>query len=126
MHRYMVGIYDPSTSTVELRAAPAFIVRRSIKALNDVSASISGYGVNDGTMDWDSRVAARRDLGEAFGNRKTKLKAKADDRMKVNTANMTGIMETVQKEIEENSRDAQDPGELLACLPACMLCSNCC
>jgi DNA-directed RNA polymerase I subunit RPA49 len=93
---YMVGVYDPEKSTVTLRAAPVFALTRSIKALGSLSMDQSS-----GTRDWQERMQARRGLGETFGNRKTKLKARNADRMKVDTSNMLDVMGIMQEGIEE-------------------------
>lgn len=77
-----------------------FTLRRSIKSLNSLSVD-SAYSLGD----WQKRVAARRGLGEAFGNRKTKAKARAEDRMKVDTSNMLDVMSTLQDEIEDTKQD---------------------
>ncbi|PWN40225.1 hypothetical protein IE81DRAFT_235718 [Ceraceosorus guamensis] len=113
---FLVGIYDPATSTVTLRVAPAFVVRRRIKALAEQSLAISSVLDGDGAQDYAARMLARRDLGEAFGNRKTKLKARNDDRMKVNTENMTDIMATMREGIETSSKhmDSADAVEAAA------------
>lgn len=97
---YLVGIYDPEERTVTLRAAPMFNLRRSVKSLS--SLSING---SSGLSDWQKRVVARRDLGEAFGNRKTKAKARAEDRMKVDTSNMLDIVNTLQDGIEDTKQN---------------------
>ncbi|MCO5575466.1 hypothetical protein L7F22_029267 [Adiantum nelumboides] len=93
---YMVGVYDPDNSTVTLRAAPIFNLGRSVKSLTNLSLDASSN-----TRDWQERMQARRGLGETFGNRKTKLKARNDDRMKVDTSNMLDVMGTMQEGIEE-------------------------
>ena len=46
---------------------------------------------------------ARRDLGEAFGNKKQKQAARNMDRMKVNTENMDNILEHVASGIGESA-----------------------
>ncbi|UZJ57255.1 hypothetical protein CBS101457_006575 [Exobasidium rhododendri] len=93
---YMVGVYDPSEATVTLRAAPMFTLGRSIKSLQ-----FSSLEASSGTRDWQERVLARRGLGETFGNRKTKIKARNEDRMKVDTSNMEEVINTMQEGIEE-------------------------
>lgn len=106
-----MGIYDPVTSTVTLRAAPAFTVRRRIKALAEQSLAISSVLDGEGAQDYAARVLAKRDLGEAFGNRKTKIKARNDDRMKVNTENMSDVMATMREGIETSSKHMDSAGE---------------
>jgi DNA-directed RNA polymerase I subunit RPA49 len=93
---YMVGVFDPEKSTVTLRAAPVFSLSRSIKSLSSFTMDQSS-----GTRDWQERMQARRGLGETFGNRKTKLKARNADRMKVDTSNMLDVMNIMQEGIEE-------------------------
>lgn len=93
---YMVGVYDPDKSIVTLRGAPVFNLTRSIKSLSSLSMDLSS-----GTRDWQERLQARRGLGETFGNRKTKLKARNADRMKVDTSNMLDVMNIMQEGIEE-------------------------
>lgn len=115
---YMVGVYDPDKSTVTLRAAPVFTLTRSIKALSNSSLDISSH-----TRDWQERLLARRGLGETFGNRKTKLKARNEDRMKVDTSNMLDIMSTMQEGIEETTfnipteEDMRDEADLARPIP---------
>lgn len=115
---YMVGVYDPDKSTVTLRAAPVFTLTRSIKALSNTSLDISSH-----KRDWQERLLARRGLGETFGNRKTKLKARNEDRMKVDTSNMLDIMSTMQEGIEEatfnmpTEEDMRDEADLSRPIP---------
>lgn len=97
---YLVGVYDPDWKVVTLRAAPMFTLRRSIKALNSLSINAAS-----GMRDYEQRLLARRGLGEAFGNRKTKAKARADDRMKVDTSNMLDVMDTLQGDIDLNKAE---------------------
>ncbi|MCO5589773.1 hypothetical protein L7F22_043742 [Adiantum nelumboides] len=106
---YLVGIYDPEERTVTLRAAPMFQLRRSVKSLSNLS--ING---SSGLSDWQKRVVARRDLGEAFGNRKTKAKARAEDRMKVDTSNMLNIVNTLQDGIENTKQSIPSIDEMNA------------
>ncbi|PWN33795.1 uncharacterized protein FA14DRAFT_185336 [Meira miltonrushii] len=106
---YLVGIYDPEERTVTLRAAPMFNLRRSVKSLSNLS--ING---SSGLSDWQKRVVARRDLGEAFGNRKTKAKARAEDRMKVDTSNMLDIVNTLQDGIEDTKQNIPSIDEMNA------------
>ncbi|PWN53433.1 RNA polymerase I associated factor, A49-like protein [Violaceomyces palustris] len=96
---YMLGVYDPSTSSVTLRSAPLFTVSRSVKALND----LVGMADERESQDWSVRVQARRDLGEAFGNRKAKAAVRNQDRMKVDTRNMEGILDQVTEGIEDST-----------------------
>lgn len=93
---YLVGVYDPDRKVVTLRVAPMFTLRRSIKALNSLSINAAS-----GMRDYEHRLLARRGLGEAFGNRKTKAKARADDRMKVDTSNMLDVIDTLQGDIDQ-------------------------
>lgn len=95
----MVGFYDPSTSMVTLRAAPLFTLTRTIKSLNSLSIDAQSQA-----SDWAARKLARRGLGEAFGNRKTKTKARNEDRMKVDTTNMKAVIDTMRSDIEENTK----------------------
>lgn len=104
---YMVGIYDPEIGTVTLRAAPVFTLNRSVKSLTNQSLDIS-----TGTKDWKERIAARRGLGETFGNRKTRLKARNEDRMKVDTSNMLDVMSTMQDGIEEVMQDVPTEADM--------------
>lgn len=96
----MIGLFDPKERTVTLRQAPLFTLRRSIKSLNSLS-----IGGQQAFTDWQERVRARRGLGEAFGNRKTKAKARNEDRMKVDTSNMADIMGTLQSNIDTTMAD---------------------
>jgi DNA-directed RNA polymerase I subunit RPA49 len=100
---YMIGVYDPSNSTVTLRAAPMFSLRRSIKSLQ-----FSSLENSSSTRDWQERLQARRGLGETFGNRKTKIKARNEDRMKVDTSNMADVINTMQEGIEEATENMPD------------------
>ena len=83
---------------VTLRAVPMFTLTRSVKAL----ANLSSMAVDRGMGDAFDYVKARRDLGEAFGNKKQKQSARNMDRMKVNTENMDSILEHVATGIDEN------------------------
>ena len=94
---YMIGVYDPSTSSVTLRPAPLFTVSRSIKALKDL-APISAEG--EEVTDLTSRMAARRALGDQFGNAKQRTTARNQDRMKVDTKHMESYMDDVRAGIE--------------------------
>ena len=88
---YMLGLYDPSTSSVTLRRAPLLTMHRSVKALAELAPSAVG------AADYGSRKLARRDLGDLFGNRKMRAKASNEDRMKVDgsTEGMQRIMKQV-------------------------------
>lgn len=111
---YLLGIYDKHTKQVTLRAVPVFTLNRSIKALADVSALAVERGVDDG-FDY---TRARRDLGEAFGNKKQKQTARNMDRMKVNTENMDGVLEHLASGIDESAANLPSEGELAAALNA--------
>lgn len=104
---YMVGVYDPSKSTVTLRAAPMFTLGRSIKSLAN-----SSLDATSNTRNWNEKMLARRGLGETFGNRKTKLKARNEDRMKVDTSNMMEVMNTMQEGIEEATQNIPNEAEM--------------
>ncbi|SJX63844.1 related to RPA49-49 kD subunit of DNA-directed RNA polymerase I [Sporisorium reilianum f. sp. reilianum] len=107
---YMVGIYDASSSSVTLRAVPTFQVVRSIKANSSLSSiSSSRTFANYGEM-----TAARRALGDAFGNRKQKANARNQDRMKVDTANMEVILDDFTGRIQENLASLPSLDEVLA------------
>lgn len=93
---YMIGIYDPSSSTVTLKALSAFQVSRSIKA----NSSLSSISSTKKFADYQAMTSARRDLGEAFGNRKQKNNAKNQDKMKVDTNNMDMILDDFTSGIE--------------------------
>ena len=95
---YLLGVYNPETQKVTLRAVPMFTLTRSVKAL----ANLSSMAVDRGMCDAFDYVKARRDLGEAFGNKKQKQSARNMDRMKVNTENMDSILEHVATGIDEN------------------------
>lgn len=103
---YMLGVYDPATSSVTLRAVPLFTVSRRIKALANLRESASSAG-----GDWEARVQARRELGEAFGNRKARLAVRNQDRMKVDTRNMEGIQDAITDGIDDATAQLPTAGE---------------
>ncbi|ETS61763.1 hypothetical protein PaG_03859 [Moesziomyces aphidis] len=107
---YMVGIYDPSSSSITLRALPTFQVARSIKA-NSSLASISSTRT---FADYGEMTAARRALGDAFGNRKQKANARNQDRMKVDTANMEVILDDFTGGIQDSVASLPSLDEVLA------------
>ncbi|TKY84665.1 hypothetical protein EX895_006567 [Sporisorium graminicola] len=107
---YMVGIYDPSSSSVTLRAVPTFQVVRSIKA----NSSLSSISSTRTFADYGAMTAARRALGDAFGNRKQKANARNQDRMKVDTANMEVILDDFTGGIQENLASLPSLDEVLA------------
>lgn len=110
---YLLGVYDKKTQQVTLRAVPVFTLNRSVKALADVSASALRSAA-DG-LDYSR---ARRDLGEAFGNKKQKQAARNMDRMKVNTENMDSVLEHVASGIDESVASLPTESELAAALNA--------
>ena len=107
---YMVGVYDPSSSTVTLRAVPTFQVARSIKA----NSSLSSISSTRTFADYNEMTLARRALGEAFGNRKQKANARNQDRMKVDTANMEVILDDFTGGIQDNLASLPSLDEVLA------------
>lgn len=107
---YMVGVYDPSSSSVTLRAVPTFQVARSIKA----NSSLSSISSTKTFADYNEMTLARRALGEAFGNRKQKANARNQDRMKVDTANMEVILDDFTGGIQENLASLPSLDEVLA------------
>lgn len=111
---YVLGVYDKKTKQVTLRTVPLFTMNRSVKALSQLSAMATETGTNDG-FDY---TKARRDLGEAFGNKKQKQAARNMDRMKVNTENMDSILEHVASGIDESAATLPSEKELAAALSA--------
>ncbi|CDR87395.1 related to RPA49-49 kD subunit of DNA-directed RNA polymerase I [Sporisorium scitamineum] len=107
---YMVGIYSPSSSSVTLRAVPTFQVARSIKA----NSSLSSISSTRTFVDYGAMTAARRALGDAFGNRKQKANARNQDRMKVDTANMEVILDDFTGGIQDNLASLPSLDEVLA------------
>ncbi|GAC93694.1 hypothetical protein PHSY_001259 [Pseudozyma hubeiensis SY62] len=107
---YMVGVYDPSSSSVTLRAVPTFQVARSIKA----NSSLSSISSTRTFADYGAMTAARRALGDAFGNRKQKANARNQDRMKVDTANMEVILDDFTGGIQDNLASLPSLDEVLA------------
>ncbi|WFD06426.1 DNA-directed RNA polymerase I subunit rpa49 [Malassezia vespertilionis] len=101
---YLLGIYDKNTQQVTLRKAPVFTLNRSVRALENLNA----MAVESGAQGFDY-TKARRDLGEAFGNKKQKQAARNMDRMKVNTENMDGVLEHVASGIDASA--AEFPSE---------------
>ncbi|WFD26021.1 DNA-directed RNA polymerase I subunit rpa49 [Malassezia nana] len=111
---YLLGVYDPAEKSVTLRKVPMFTLNRSVKALSNLSTMATERGQKD-AFDY---TKARRDLGEAFGNKKQKQAARNMDRMKVNTENMDNILEHVALGIDESSASLPTEGELSAALNA--------
>lgn len=111
---YLLGLYDPVTKTVNLRKVPMFTLSRSVKALANLSSMATDRGRDEG-FDY---TKARRDLGEAFGNKKQKQAARNMDRMKVNTEHMDNILEHVALGIDESSASLPSEVELNAALNA--------
>lgn len=107
---YMVGVYDPSSSSVTLRAVPTFQVTRSIKA----NSSLSSISSTKTFADYNEMTLARRALGDAFGNRKQKANARNQDRMKVDTANMEVILDDFTGGIQDNLASLPSLDEVLA------------
>lgn len=106
--RYLVGIHDPETSTITLKAAPLLKVSRSVKAL---ASEPTARKTATGNMFED-----RRALGEAFGNRKQKQNARNQDKMRVNLSEDKGaeseaIMNHVMGEIAEATKGMQGASE---------------
>ncbi|PWY98359.1 hypothetical protein BCV70DRAFT_218806 [Testicularia cyperi] len=93
---YVVGVYDPTSSTVTLRAVPSFQVSRSVKA----NSSLSSISSNKAFADYQAMTQARRALGDTFGNRKQKNNARNQDKMKVDTSNMESILDDYTGGIE--------------------------
>ncbi|KAE8239082.1 hypothetical protein A4X06_0g8515 [Tilletia controversa] len=56
---------------------------------------------SDPSADWSARVAARRDLGDAFGSKKAKATVRAQDRLKIDASHMTAMLEEVGDGIDE-------------------------
>lgn len=108
---YMIGEYDAENNTVTLRKAPLFTMGRSVKALAGLSAMATQTG--ESAVDYGK---ARRDLGEAFGNKKQKQAARNMDRMRVKTDNMDGVLSQVATDIDESSANLPSEGELVASL----------
>ena len=109
---YLIGAYDKEKKQVTFRVAPLFTLNRSVKSLAHLSASATEHGARD-NMDY---TRARRDLGEAFGNKKQKQAARNLDRMKVNTENMDGILEHVASGIDVSASSLPTDLELNATL----------
>lgn len=107
---YMVGVFDPSSSSVTLRAVPTFQVSRSIKA----NSSLSSISSTKTFADYNEMTLARRALGDAFGNRKQKANARNQDRMKVDTANMEVILDDFTGGIQDNLASLPSLDEVLA------------
>lgn len=93
--QYLVGLYDPATGQVTLHASPLLNVARNIQG-----SSLQVQGRAD-------YAKARRDLGEAFGNRKQKLAMRNADRMKVDTTGMAeGVLDGIATSVTESTAKA--------------------
>lgn len=110
---YLMGVYDKTTQQVTLRAVPLFSLQRSVKALTRLGPMASDSGQSN--FDY---TKARRDLGDAFGNKKQKQAARNMDRMKVNTENMDHILEHVATGIEAGAASLPTDAELATALSA--------
>ena len=90
--QYLVGLYDPAKGQVTLHASPLLTVARNIHGPSSQAQGRADY------------AKARRDLGEAFGNRKQKLAMRNADRMKVDTAGMAeGVLDGIATSVAESA-----------------------
>lgn len=110
----MLGVYDPEKQAVTLRAVPVFTLGRSVKAL----AQLSATAIERGTGDTLNYTQARRNLGEAFGNKRQKQTARNLDRMKVRTDNMDHVLADVATGIDASVSALPSDAELNAALNA--------
>ncbi|KAE8222511.1 hypothetical protein CF319_g4308 [Tilletia indica] len=99
--QYLVGVRDPTTNTITLHRAPMFTMTRLITSLENLN-SIKDEDLG-ASADWSARVAARRDLGDAFGTKKAKATVRAQDRLKVDASNMTSMLDEVAEGINESA-----------------------
>lgn len=86
--QYVAALYDPETNTVNLSAAPLYLVAHRVKRQRERDAPLAAAGnASAGTM-WKAK---RNDLGETFGTRKAKSQIRAEERNKVDVGAMAGV-----------------------------------
>jgi DNA-directed RNA polymerase I subunit RPA49 len=97
----MLGVYDKSTKKVKLYRAPAFVISRSVKRLQDLKgAAASGFDFHQ----------ARNTLGETFGSRKALKAIKAQERNHVDVHAMEGATQHIQSAIDAGTVALPTPG----------------
>ncbi|KAN0060018.1 DNA-directed RNA polymerase I subunit rpa49 [Thecaphora frezii] len=107
---YMVGIYDPSTSTVTLRAAPLFTVSRSIKALKTLDAAANEEQDDGVSMFYKQR----KGLEGTFGNAKARKARINQERMRVDISQVFGSVDEVTESITQSTANLPSAEELQA------------
>ncbi|KAJ2713493.1 DNA-directed RNA polymerase I subunit rpa49 [Coemansia spiralis] len=91
--KYLLGVYDKATDSVTFRAAPVVRVSSVIKSLKGVR------GVADRNIA-EQVIAARNELGEAFGNKKRKAQIRAEERNRIDMGGVQGDKSVIQASIE--------------------------
>lgn len=94
MNRYLVGVYDKTSKKVRLYWAPAHLMSRTVRALKSRTKSST-------IIDPQTQYrAARNQLGETFGSRKSIKAIRAAERNEVDVSALNGVVNHVQNGID--------------------------
>ncbi|CED85388.1 RNA polymerase I 49 kDa subunit [Phaffia rhodozyma] len=91
--KYLIGIHDPSTSTLTLAPTPTYLLAHSVKRLKQLDSSESTSA---------NFKDQRNKLGEAFGTKKAKSRIKAVERNLIDTSQMEDVRVLLQDSIQQS------------------------
>jgi DNA-directed RNA polymerase I subunit RPA49 len=94
---YVAGVYDPSTNSVHLSAAPLYLLVHRVKRARTAEDVVA-----PGSTLWKAK---RNDLGETFGTRKAKSQIRAEERNKVDITAMAGVRGSLMDSIGGIEKD---------------------
>jgi DNA-directed RNA polymerase I subunit RPA49 len=87
-------VHNKRTKETVFRPAPLHLLQRQVKALK---------GLEPAAVTIAERLAARNQLGYAFGTKKAQAAIRAQERNKVDVSAMEGVVGHLQSRIKQNT-----------------------
>lgn len=108
--RYLVGVYDRSTNTVNMKEAPLVHFNATAKALKKLKPHEP--------TDREQLYAARNALGETFGTKKAKAGIHSQQRNRIDSTTLEAVADTIQADIKEKTISMPSKEEVKADIEA--------
>ncbi|KAI8925772.1 RNA polymerase I associated factor, A49-like protein [Entophlyctis helioformis] len=100
--KYVVGVLDKATGRVTLREALPMTVTTVVKALKQTESKTIG----------EKNMAARNQLGEAFGTKKRKQAIRAQEKNQVDVAGLQAVASKIKEKIEDTAANLPPKAEI--------------